>query len=170
MKRQKRSAGRTSRRQGESGSIALEAALIMPIVLMVIIFFICLIRLCSVQMALHGAASQTVRQAAANIRPVELASHYLSEQLPSSEPSSPSAFQPPLPGIPLVAEKLEDWLPAPAGLLMTAMLTGDWKPVQDAATTELARAVIEPMLRQEADQSILEPDQLKLSLLSLPDL
>ncbi|GGD76680.1 hypothetical protein GCM10010911_38490 [Paenibacillus nasutitermitis] len=140
----------------------------MPIVLMVIIFFICLIQLCAVQMALHGAASQTVRQAAANIRPVQLASAYVSEHLPSDEPSS--SRQPPLPGITLIADKLQEWLPSPAGLLMSSVLTGDWKPVENAVATEVARAVVEPMLRREADQSILDPELLKLSLLSLPDL
>lgn len=74
MKRPAQSAGPMGKkRDGENGSITLEASLIMPIVLMVFMFLICIIRLSMVQMALHGTVSQTVREAATNIHPVELA-------------------------------------------------------------------------------------------------
>jgi len=134
---------------------------------MVIVFFICLIRLAAVEMALHGAVSQTVRQAAANIRPVELALSQAEEHLPSTD-DIPSLAS--LPGIDAVADKLAQWLPSPAGALLKAGLTGDWKPVQDAAATEIGRSVVEPLLRREADTAMLDPDLLKLYSLSLPDL
>jgi hypothetical protein len=167
MKRLSQSVGRTNRKRNETGSIALEASLVMPIVLMVIIFLISLIRLASVQMALHGSASQTVRQAAANFRPIELAYEQLAPHLAAM--GELPTLQP-LPGINGVADKLEHWLPAPSGPLMAAVLRGDWKPVQNAAATEIGRSVIEPMLRHEADKEILDPSQLRLSNLSLPKL
>src|SRR5690348_3035736 len=111
MKRLKRSGGLTGRRRDE-GSVALEASLVMPVVLMVILFFICLIRMASVEMALHGAVSQTVRQAAGNIRPVELAMSQVEAHLPSS--GKLDSIQE-LPGVDAVADKLKEWLPAPAG-------------------------------------------------------
>ncbi|BBH24775.1 hypothetical protein Back11_61200 [Paenibacillus baekrokdamisoli] len=169
MKRQKQLAGRTGNLRCESGSIALEASLIMPIVLMVIIFFICLIRLSAVQMALHGTVSQTVRQMAANIYPVELAFDEVASSLPASgKPDSSSSMQK-LPGLSFASDKLEEWLPSPAGPLMAAVLRGDWKAVSDTASTEIGRSVIEPLLRHEADQAILDPELLRLSKLSLPD-
>ncbi|MBP3965780.1 TadE/TadG family type IV pilus assembly protein [Paenibacillus lignilyticus] len=198
MKRRIPSAGRTGRRSGESGSITLEAALLLPIVLMVVIFFIGLIRLNTVQMALHSAVSQTVRQAAANIHPVDLALQKLSASVGAAQESGPaeSAATDPqaeagaatgaeteagakavlpavleqLPGVDVIAEKLEEWLPAPAGPLLSSALQGDWKPVADAAATEAGRGIIEPLLRQEADKSVLDPEELRLSKLSLPDL
>ncbi|SFS47456.1 TadE/TadG family type IV pilus assembly protein [Paenibacillus sp. BC26] len=200
MKRRIPLAGRTGRRSGESGSITLEAALLLPIVLMVVIFFIGLIRLNTVQMALHSTVSQTVRQAAANIHPVDLALQKLSSSVGAAQESgsAESAVTEPqaeagaatvaksdsevgvkavlptvleqLPGVDVIAEKLEDWLPAPAGLLLSSALQGDWKPVADAAATEAGRGIIEPLLRQEADKSVLDPEELRLSKLSLPDL
>ncbi|MFC5648321.1 TadE/TadG family type IV pilus assembly protein [Paenibacillus solisilvae] len=174
MKRQKLLAGHTVNLRSETGSIALEASLIMPIVLMVFIFFICLIRLSAVQMALHGTLSQTVRQAAANIYPVELAyNKAVSSMPPAAEPSGAGTgalAAAPLPGIEMVADKLEGWLPSPAGRLLAAVLEGDWKPVVDAAATEIGRSVVEPLLRHEADRAVLNPELLRLSRLSLPDL
>ncbi|SDW45833.1 TadE/TadG family type IV pilus assembly protein [Paenibacillus sp. CF384] len=192
MKRRIPLAGRTGRRSSETGSITLEAALLLPIVLMVVIFFICLIRLNTVQMALHSTVSQTVRQAAANIHPVDLAlqqlrasvgenhelgvaDHSVTEPQADAEAGTRTeAALPPvlqqLPGVDFIAEKLEDWLPAPAGLLLSSALQGDWKPIVDAAATEAGRGIIEPLLRQEADNSVLDPERLRLSKLSLPDL
>lgn len=170
MKRQKQLAGRTGNLRSESGSIALEASLIMPIVLMVFIFFTCLIRLSAVQMALHGTVSQTVRQAAANIYPVELAYNKAASSMSNTTESGLSSSVQPLPGIELVADKLGEWLPSPAGPLMAAVIKGDWKSAVDVAATEVGRSVIEPLLRHEADQAILDPELLKLSRLTLPDL
>ncbi|SEN85730.1 TadE family protein [Paenibacillus sp. OV219] len=177
MKRPAQSVGpMDKRRRSEHGSITLEASLIMPIVLMVFIFLICFIRLSMVQMALHGAVSQTVREAAANIHPVELAMEKFTPsddadgEAVAEEENSQSSTLAELPGISIVADKLESWLPSPSGPLLAAALRGDWKPVQDAAATEIGRLIVEPLLIRAADTSVLEPEQLHLSKLSLPDL
>ncbi|RAP77066.1 TadE/TadG family type IV pilus assembly protein [Paenibacillus montanisoli] len=176
MKRRIPLAGRTGRRGGEAGSIVVEAALILPIVLMVILFFICLIRLNAVQMALHSAVSQSVRQAAANIHPIDLALKHAASRNSTANPtldqaplSTVTALKQ-LPGIDLVARQLEEWLPSPAGPLLSAALQGNWMPVVDAAATEAGRHIVEPLLRHEADEAVLNPGQLRLSKLSLPDL
>ncbi|SFI99545.1 Flp pilus assembly protein TadG [Paenibacillus sp. UNC496MF] len=219
MRKRRRSAALTARWRSESGSIALEASLTLPIVLMVIIFFICLIRLNAAQMALHGAVSQTVRQAAANIHPIDLAVNRLasgendadagggtegggaesgSEAVghstgngnsggghPSADSSgeglaaagspwngqsSGSSSDEPLPAVEYLADKLEEWLPSPAGPLLSAALKGDWKSIRDTAAATVGRPVIEPLLRREADASVLDPERIRLSKLSLPDL
>ncbi|NBD27661.1 TadE/TadG family type IV pilus assembly protein [Paenibacillus glycinis] len=209
MRKRKRSAPLTGKRSGESGSIALEASLVLPVVLMVILFFICLIKMNAAQMALHGAVSQTVRQAAANIHPIELAvidGSSGGEDQPESElgssgengkdspsvgdgtdspnggvqqeaDSSPSGAagtasmrDEPLPAVRFLADKLEDWLPAPSGPLLAAALKGDWKTIQDTAAATVGRPIIEPMLRREADAAVLDPERVRLSKLSLPDL
>lgn len=83
----------------------------------------------------------------------------------SSHPSTEAE----LPGIRFVADKLEIWLPPPSGPLLAAALRGDWKPAADMAATEIGRSIVEPLLRRAADTSVLEPEQLHLSKLSLPD-
>ncbi|AZN43003.1 TadE/TadG family type IV pilus assembly protein [Paenibacillus albus] len=179
MKRPAQSVGSMDkRRRGEDGSITLEASLIMPTVLMVFIFLICFIRLSMVQMALHGAVSQAVREVAANIHPVELAMDKFATSDDAEggvggqeeEKDSPSPSLAELPGVSMVADKLESWLPPPSGTLLAAALRGDWKPVEDAAATEIGRSIVEPLLARATDGSVLEPEQLRLSKLSLPDL
>ena len=170
MKRQKQLAGHTVNLRSESGSIALEASLIMPIVLMVFVFFICLIRLSAVQMALHGAVSQTVRQVAANIYPVELAYNKAASSMPATTEPQQHPLKSRFQELKLLLIKLEEWLPSPAGPLMAAVIKGDWKSVIDSAATEVGRSIVEPLLRHEADHAILDPELLKLKKLSLPDL
>ncbi|MFC4811056.1 TadE/TadG family type IV pilus assembly protein [Paenibacillus sp. GCM10023250] len=208
MRKRRRSAALTARWRSESGSIALEASLTLPIVLMVIIFFICLIRLNAAQMALHGAVSQTARQAAANIHPIDLAVNRLAEsgngadssggtqgnptgngdsggevspgEFSDGSPVSPggprnaqsagSSSDEPLPAVEYLADKLEEWLPSPAGPLLSAALKGDWQSIRDTAAATVGRPVIEPLLRREADASVLDPERIRLTKLSLPDL
>ncbi|UVI31424.1 hypothetical protein [Paenibacillus spongiae] len=165
MKRLKRSDGRTGKRDGEAGGIVLEASLIMPIVLMAIVFFILLIRLSAVQMALHGAASQVTRQAASHMYPVALAA----EQFSKSLPSRVNAMQP-LPGIETVAGALENWLPQPAGPLLAAAVKGDWQGAANASAAEAGRAALEPLLREAAEGGLLSTDRLRLLHLRLPGL
>jgi hypothetical protein len=151
----------------ERGSIVLEAALVMPVLMLALLAFIIMIRLCAVQMALHSATSQTARQIAAHMRPVELA--WLQTQT-AAEPSlfSPSGRE--LPPWSEAAAQAAEWLPEPVGELASSALRGDWQPLQTAAATELGRAAVEPLLRQFADKALLSPERLRLSGLTLPDL
>ncbi|WP_201006280.1 TadE/TadG family type IV pilus assembly protein [Paenibacillus glycanilyticus] len=170
MKPFKRLAGLIRRRgkagNGEKGSMVLEAALVMPLLLMILLLFITMIRLCAVQMALQSAASQTVRQIATHIRPADLTFQKASSSIPDF--GSIGLKLPDWGGA--IAKEAAGWLPAPADALASAALEGNWQPVTDAAATELGRTAVEPLLRQFADEAVLEKERLGLSHLSLPDL
>lgn len=167
MKRPKRSELHINRNgiRGEQGSIAVEASLVMPIIIVLLLVFIILIRLSAAQMALHSAASQTVRQIAAHIHPADLA-------LQQAAAANPLDAQSPIPLSSWgdLAAEAASWLPSPAGELASSVLKGDWSSMQDMAATGIGRTVVEPMLRQLADRAVLEPDRLSLERLSLPDL
>ncbi|MCM3628822.1 hypothetical protein M3194_15875 [Paenibacillus glycanilyticus] len=170
MKLLRRLAGLISKRRritgSENGSIVLEAALVMPLLLIVLLLFIIMIRLCAVQMALQSTASQTVRQIAAHIRPADLAFQKASSSIPDL-----GSFGLPLPDWEgAIAKEAAGWLPAPAGTLASAALEGNWQPVTDVAATELGRTAVEPLLQQFADEAVLQKEHLSLSHLSLPDL
>lgn len=188
MRKRKRSAPPTdNRRRSEAGSIALEASLVLPIVLMVLLFFIALVRLNAAQMALHGAVSQTTRLAAANMHPIELAVAKASDAssddgqsetggdrigaggtaVPAGSTLSASGSSL---AVGFIADKLEEWLPAPSGPLLAAVLKGDWDSLQDTAMGAVGRPIVEPLLRREADESVLDPGKIRLTSLSLPDL
>lgn len=135
----------------------------MPIVMMAIILFVCLIRLSMVQMAVHGAASQVVRQAAAGMYPAQLAVEQAGSLLPTSSAGSNPAVQ-------FAADVLEQSLPAPAGPLLAAVLQGDWAGAGNAAASSIGSAVLDPLLRQTIDEGVIDPERLSISGVSLPDL
>ncbi|WP_168121059.1 hypothetical protein [Paenibacillus sp. HB172176] len=167
----------------ERGSIVVEAAIVLPLVLIVLMIFALMISLCTSQMALNDVALQSTRQLAAYIRPVELARAQLQahgaeakesyeleastasgilEKLPASSPELPSWSE--------LASEAANWLPAPAGELAESVMTGDWQPVVDVAATELGSGVIEPFVRKFVNERLLDGERVKLSRLSLPDL
>lgn len=167
MKRHKRLVGLIKRqsKDGEQGSIVLEAALVMPLLLIVLLLFIVMIRLSAVQMALQSTASQTVRQIAANIHPVDLAFQQVSAHIPDFEPENM-----PMSNWTGIAATAAEWLPDPTGAVASAVLSGDWQPFVDVASTELGRFAVEPLLQQFADEAVIEKERVKLSRLTLPDL
>ncbi|RIX52752.1 pilus assembly protein [Paenibacillus nanensis] len=148
------------------GSIVLEAALVMPILLFLLVGFSVLISLCASQMALQTTASQSVRQIAAHMYPVELAQEQLQAASGALAPSLPN----PMPEWSEIAADVAGWLPDPAGEFVSSALRGDWRPLQNLAATELGKSVIEPFVRQFANPYLLKAERVRLSYISLPDL
>lgn len=160
--------GRAVRRlRGQRGSIVLEAALVMPFILFLLVILSIFISMCAAQMALHMTASHSVRQIAAHIYPIELARAQLDKDGAASE--QPSERQT-LPEWNETAAGMAEWLPEPAGKLVSSALRGDWRPLQNVAATELGRAVIEPFVRQYAHPYLLRGDRISLDYIALPDL
>ncbi len=151
----------------ERGSIVLEAALVMPVIMLAMFAFIIMLRLCAVQMALHSAASQAAAQIGTHIYPVELAWSQAQAATASALPEAPGITLAPWSE---AAAEAAQWLPDPIGELASSALRGDWQPLQTAAATEAGRAFVEPLLRKFADQALLSPERVRLSGLRLPDL
>lgn len=179
MRRPKRWVGRTNaaarmarlRKQAvrSDGSIVVEAAIVLPLLLLVLLSFVVLIMLCSAQMALHLTASQTARSLASHIYPAELAWEGIAGGLSGKLPTLPTSGDA-LPEWREVAADAAEWLPDPAGELASSVLRGDWGPLVDLAATELGRGVIEPLSRRFAADSVLKPERIRLARLTLPDL
>ncbi|CAM4451700.1 TadE/TadG family type IV pilus assembly protein [Paenibacillus tarimensis] len=146
--------------------MALEASVSLPMFLFVLLFLICMIRMVTAQMVLQDTASQVVRQTAAHIYPAALAAEGLSGSLPAI---------PQLPLIELgeigpVAAELAEYLPEPAGSLVSGALNGDWRPLQNLAATELGRGLVMPVVNRLAEDTVLETERIDLRELSLPDI
>jgi len=154
------------RLRGQRGSIVLEAALVMPFILFLLVILSLFISMCAAQMALHMTASHSVRQIAAHIYPIELAR----AQLDKGGAAEESTERRPLPEWNETAAEIAEWLPDPAGKLVSSALRGDWRPLQNVAAAELGRAVIEPFVRQYAHPNLLRGDRISLDYLALPDL
>ncbi|OBR66351.1 hypothetical protein A7K91_24330 [Paenibacillus oryzae] len=164
----RRIVGRNSRFAGSSGSIVLEAAIVMPLILLALLAFSLLISLCAAQMALQSAASQSLLQLSAHIRPVELAL----EEIGKNKGEAEEAVRPKkeLPEWSEAAAGAAEWLPEPFGEVFSSGLRGDWGPARDIAATELGRSIMEPFIRRQANPYLLKPEAISLLRLTLPDL
>jgi len=175
-----RQADEPDRRSGRSGTFTLEAALALPLFLLVILFFILLIRTAVISMALHGALSQSVRLAATVWQPVALAWERGAETAPNGQ----------LPGgTPPVAQgdaaeggtldmggsgmawsdvggtlrELGDVLPEPFGEWARRAADGNWRPDPMAA-----RAAFKSLVLRFADPGVLDPSRLDILEVRLP--
>jgi len=158
--------GLISRLRDERGGITLEASIVLPAFLFVVLFLIFMIRMAAVQMALQDVAGQTVRLAAAHIRPAALAA----EAAEGVIPALPSLPQLPMAEIGPLAAELAGSLPEPAGSLLEAIVKGDWQPVVDMTATSVGQQTITPLLRSMASDSVLVKERLRLERLALPNL
>jgi hypothetical protein len=166
----------------DEGSIVLEAALVLPIALMFILFFILLIRLSGAQMSLHGAASQVVRQVAADIYPVE---EVIEAKMPTSFAAqsqnavaalekSDRSFASINQGMAFLIKR---FIPEPARSLLQSALSGDWQGVMDQGTelamAEALKPFAEKMLldaMQDSGLGVADAHQVRVVRVQLPRL
>ncbi|WP_391571580.1 hypothetical protein [Cohnella sp.] len=145
----------------DSGSVTLESALAMPIFLLFILFLIFLVQTAVISMALHGALSQTARQAASAWYPVALATDKLrdSELNRQLEQWNDKWLS--------VADTLREygqWLPAPMN---------EWADKASGVSFSLeehaAKLAFGELLKQFADRRVLELSNVSLVAVGLPD-
>lgn len=150
----------SNRPSNSDGGVTLESALIMPIFLMLIFFLIFMIQTSVISMALHGAVSQTVRQAASAWYPISLGL----EQARSSELNKQ-------------AEILNDkWMPVKEMLSQYGELLPspmkDWAAQASQGSFSLEQKAAEiafsQLIMQFADPNILDESRLKLAEVDLP--
>lgn len=168
----------------EAGSIVLEASIVVPLFLMFVIALVILIQTTSVQMALQSSSIQLAKQVATHWKPIILASDSLSNVVSSaSSTTSTASSGSSASSAGLTAptgEKLSGWreiaadaagkLPEPMGKLSSAALRGDWNSIEDYAISQAGRSVLTPVLRDLADQAVLNQDNLVLHNAVLPSL
>ncbi|CDN44044.1 Putative uncharacterized protein [Paenibacillus sp. P22] len=172
--------------RAEEGSILLEAALVMPVLLLFLVLLAAFVQFSAAETALQAAADRAARQTAAHIRPAMLLLQQEGSKLPESAPKDSidagyestsesvrkvdSPSRPQLPDWRQAAAEAAAYLPDPAGELASAVLQGDWKALADMAAEPVGLAVFEPFLRKAAEDTPLEPSRISLASLSLPDL
>ncbi len=155
----------TYRRPGSigsaSGSVTLESALVMPIFLLFILFLIFLVQTAVISMALHGALSQTARQAASAWYPIALATDKargseLNRQIEQWNDKWLS-----------VADTLGEygrWLPAPMN---------EWAEKASAVSFSVeehaAKLAFGELLKQFSDRRVLDSANIRLTSVGLPE-
>jgi hypothetical protein len=162
-----------------SGTFTLEAALALPLFLLVVLFFILLIRTAVISMALHGALSQSVRLAATVWQPIALALEQGAETAPNAPlpGGTPTDVQgEAAEGVQAVngsgtewpdaggtLRELGDVLPEPFGEWARRAADGNWRPDQPAA-----RAAFKSLVLRFADPDVLDPSLLEILEVRLP--
>jgi hypothetical protein len=143
-----------------AGSITLEAALVMPIFMLTVVFLVFLIRTSVTAMALHGALSQTVRQAAAAWYPISLAADKVRSEPVYKQTETWSAK---LEDIGRTLSEYGDLLPSPLSEWARQAADGSWSIEQTAA-----RAAFEEWLKTRLDGGLLDEDRLRVVKAEIP--
>lgn len=149
----------------QQGSITMEAALIMPVLLLFLLVFYILLMITSTQMALQATASATVQQISSNIHPIALVVNKLNAN--SSSHVEPKAAEE---GIKAVLYEVSGSFPAPINQLLQESLKGNWWPAINLAGTTVGKDILEIYIRSNANYPVLEKDRVDLVYLQLPDL
>ncbi|WP_221469547.1 TadE/TadG family type IV pilus assembly protein [Cohnella nanjingensis] len=142
------------------GSVTLEAALVMPVFMLAILFLIYLVQAATISMALHGAVSQTARQAASAWYPISAG---LDKARASPIYQKSQQWSDALAGIGETLGRYGQFLPAPIGDWAKQAADGDWNPEQIAA-----RQAFRQILLRTADPTVLRSDRLEVSSVTLP--
>lgn len=171
---------RKSSKDCSRGSIVLEAALVMPILIIVIFFFIYMVQMTLFTSQMQMVASNAVREVSTNIYPVSLAisSYYENKDTGTSESSGTGSITKVTSSISklsltALADEYGSSFPSPiSDWIKDAAAKGD-EPLNDLKN-QVAEAVldpvIKPILRPFLEGTILQEERLHVSRVVVPDL
>ncbi|MGZ7441903.1 pilus assembly protein [Paenibacillus sp. TH7-28] len=163
------------------GSIVLEAALVMPVFVMVVFWFIYMVHMTLLSNHLHTVASNAVRQVSAHLYPVALAVSANSDESAENpggegEPSGGGpTFNWEMPSLSLAewAKQYADGLPEPiSDWVMNAAEKGD-EPLQNIKTgvaESVLDPAVKPLLQPFLEGTLLKEERLHVSRVTVPDL
>lgn len=162
------------RRRDSQGSIVLEAAMVMPVFIIVIFFFIYMIQMTVISSQMQIVASNAVKQVSSHIYPVALAVSAISsdEEGDAAKSESGSGWRMPSLSLEEWAGQYADALPEPlSDWIRAAARKGD-EPLQNLKNNVL-EAVLDPMIKPllhpfVADTKLNE-DRLHVNRVIVPD-
>lgn len=143
------------------GGVTIETALVMPIFLMLVIFLIFLVQTAVMSMALHGALSQTARQAASAWYPISLATEKArgSELNQQIEHWNDQWLE--------VSEAIGQygrWLPSPMKEWAEQAANSTFSLEQHAAKLAFSQ-----LMKQFVDEHVLDISRINLTSIELPE-
>lgn len=166
---------RTSRTKeivGSKGSIVLEAALVMPVFIIVVFFFIYMVQMTLLTTQMNTLASNAVKLVSSHIYPVALAVEaHAKENVNETENASNLK----IPKLSLVdwADQYAADLPSPLNeWIREAAVKGD-EPLQDLKNSVLESVldpVMKPLLHPFLEGTLLHEERLHVSRVTVPDL
>lgn len=149
------------RSASDRGSVTLEAAMLMPVFLLLVFFLIFMVQTAIIAMTLHGALSQTVRQAAGVWYPVSLA---IEEVRNTQAYEQADKWSGKLTKVGETIHKVGSWLPSPVKEWADQAARGEWSVERQGA-----KLAFEQLIKPHIDKSVLDGSRLRLSAVELPD-
>ncbi len=148
-------------RQETGGGVTLETALVMPVFLMFVFFLIFMVQTAVISMAMHGALSQTARQAASAWYPISLGleqarESQLNQQIEKRNDKWLKVGE--------TVSKYGKWLPSPMKEWAEEATSGTFSLEQHAA-----RAAFSQMINPFMDERVLDASRFTLTSVGLPD-
>lgn len=157
-------------------SITLEAALLLPMVLLLFLFFIFMIQAAVISTSLESAAINAVKQVAAHMYPISLAANQLSD---STEHGTAGKWlsKPPAMTMKMAVRefgsRFGDAMPEP---IKDWVQDGtEWAERQAEAAGErgqgrIGEAVFKPLMTRYGIQGVLQEERIRITHLKLPDI
>lgn len=142
------------------GTVTLEAALVMPVFVLAVLFLVYLIQTAVAAMALHGALSQTVRQAAAQWYPISLGLNAARE---TDAYKRVEAWEGKLENVGRTLSQYGSVLPSPVSDWAEQAADGSWSPEQIAA-----RQAFAALLEGFADKTVLDESRISVTSVGIP--
>lgn len=168
---------------GTSGSIVLEAAMLLPLVMLVFVFFIYLVQAAVITTSLQLTASSTIKQVAAHMYPISLAAdaRQSAGQSGSTEGGGTSGVtsflsKPPAQQMRLTIEQFtrqfSQSLPAPVSEWI--LNAGEWSGDKAESIGEQAQAaagevMLRPLIERYGMKGIVDLSKVRITHLRLPD-
>ncbi|BBI32072.1 TadE family protein [Cohnella abietis] len=144
-----------------NGGVTLETALVMPVFLMFVFFLIFIIQTAVYSMALHGALSQTTRQAASAWYPISLAL----EQARASEINQQvEHWNDKWLKVGETVSEYGKWLPSPIKEWAEQATSGNFSLEQNAAKLAFGQ-----LMQPFVDERVLNSSRITLTSIGLPD-
>ncbi|MCR8657858.1 hypothetical protein [Paenibacillus endoradicis] len=151
----------------ESGSITMEAALVMPIFILFLFVFYLLLMTISAQMALQATAASSVQQISAHMHPIALMVNELKDRTGSN---TTIQYDNADEGWKKTVYDISGVLPAPMDSLVQEGLKGNWWPATNIAGTILGKDILDTMIQSQVSSPVLQKEKVELAYLQLPDL
>jgi hypothetical protein len=148
--------------KASEAGVTLETALVMPVFLMFVLFLIFMVQTAVISMALHGALNQTARQAASAWYPISLGidqarGFEINQRIENLNEKWLSVGE--------TVNQFGKWLPSPMKEWAEQATDGTLSLEQNAAKLAFGQLV-----KQFADDQILDESRLKVTSIGLPDI
>lgn len=144
-----------------SGGVTLETALVMPIFLMFVLFLIFMVQTAVISMALHGALSQTTRQAASAWYPISLG---IDQARGSQANQQIENWNDKWVKVGETVSQYGQWLPSPMKEWAAQATSGTLSLEQHAAKLAFTQ-----LLKPFIDEHVLDSSRITITNVGLPD-